>query len=204
MPVDGIMVLGHDFDSEVAFAKSRARGGEIPVASNDVFHSPGPTWSTLRKVLSAAGISYDRCFFTNAYMGLRAGSANTGHFPGARDAGFVERCRAYFRRQFRAQRPRLVLTLGGWVPRFLAPLAAAVSDWSNARSFADIDRLGPVRHHVLFDQLVSDCSVVALTHPSLRGPNLGRRHFAGERGNSAEMLMIREAVAVSRVKTSQI
>ena len=54
-------------------------------------------------------------------MGLRAGSTNTVRFPGAKDEGFVERCRSFLAEQIRAQRPRVILTLGSHVPAFIAP-----------------------------------------------------------------------------------
>ncbi|MEP0981041.1 hypothetical protein NC980_10765 [Leptolyngbya sp. AS-A5] len=51
-------------------------------------------------------------FFTNLYMGLRAGTATTGVFPGANDAKFVSHCQAFLFEQLRVQRPALLLTLG--------------------------------------------------------------------------------------------
>ncbi len=77
------MVPGHDFYSEAGFRRFAAKS------------TKGPTWHNLLALLARVGIEPERCFFTNAYMGLRAGSRNTGRFPGARDPGFVERCRAF-------------------------------------------------------------------------------------------------------------
>ncbi|MBD2079504.1 hypothetical protein [Leptolyngbya sp. FACHB-17] len=45
-------------------------------------------------------------------MGLRAGTATTGVFPGANDAKFVSHCQAFLFEQLRVQRPALLLTLG--------------------------------------------------------------------------------------------
>jgi uracil-DNA glycosylase len=122
------MILGHDFHSEVAFAKSLSCGGEIQVAPTDPTYRHVPTWVALLKVLADAGIAPERCFFTNVYMGLRKGKGTVGRFPGARDAAYVQQCQAYVHRQLLAQRPRLILTLGAWVPPFLAPLAAELRD----------------------------------------------------------------------------
>src|SRR5690242_9461147 len=83
MPIGGVMVLGHNFDSEVGFAYSLSHEGE---------KLKGPTWRTLRRVLTQARIALEACFFTNAYMGLKAGSEPTGKFPGAQNAAFVSRC----------------------------------------------------------------------------------------------------------------
>lgn len=108
MPIGGVMVLGHNFDCETGFAYSLAHAGE---------NLNGPTWRTLRGVLERAGIAMEACFFTNAYIGLKAGSKPTGKFPGVRDAAFVRRCQQFLLEQVRIQQPRLLLTLGKEVPR---------------------------------------------------------------------------------------
>ncbi len=92
LPAGGVMVLGHDFHSEAGYQASRRSGGERLTL---------PTWRNLLKVLNAAGIAPEQCFFTNLYMGLRAGDTTTGSFPGATDSVFVEHCRAFL-----AQLPR--------------------------------------------------------------------------------------------------
>ena len=63
-----------------------------------------------------------RPFFTNMYMGLRAGNAKlTGRFPGARSPHFVHQCQMFLAVQIAAQHPRLILTLGVQVPAIMAP-----------------------------------------------------------------------------------
>jgi uracil-DNA glycosylase len=189
MPVCGVMVLGHDFHSEDAFARSFAAGTEVP---------GNPTWQNLLRLLQEVRIPLERCFFTNAYMGLREGAATTGKFPGSRDRGFVERCRRFLRRQLPAQRPTVVLTLGTYVPAFVAPLAAELQGWEGVQSFDEIDRAGPVVHGVTFSGTDAPaCSVVALTHPCLRPSNIRRRRYRSLKGHAAEVALIREAMEVS-------
>jgi hypothetical protein len=201
MPIGGVMVLGHDFDSEEAFARSLANGTEVSTISG-ADNRCGPTWRSLLALLSQVGLSREQCFFTNAFMGLRKGASSTGRFPGARDPGFVERCRGFLIRQLSAQRPALVLTLGAWVPAFAAPLSQQLAHWREIRSLAQLDAAGPVVHGVRFvGANVPTCSVVALTHPSLRGPNVGRRRFGALAGHAAEVAMISESIAASRFKT---
>ena len=131
MPVGGVMVLGQDFHSEEGYRASRELGQERMTL---------PTWCNLFKLLDRAEISAEDCFFNNAYMGLRAGRATTGKFPGARDKAFVGRCRNFLAEQLKVQRPRLILTLGSYAPRVLAPLASELSDWLTGASLKDIDR----------------------------------------------------------------
>src|SRR6476646_111821 len=73
-PFGGVMVVGHDYHSEEGYRASVLRGRES---------ESQPTWRNLIELLTEASILPDDCFFTNAYMGLRRGSATTGVFPGA-------------------------------------------------------------------------------------------------------------------------
>lgn len=181
------MVLGHNFDCETGFARSLALGSE---------NLNGPTWRTIRTVLTRAGISLERCFFTNAYMGLKAGSKPTGLFPGARDAEFVHRCQRFFLEQMRRQQPRLLLTLGKEVPPFLAPVAPELEQvWAGVRRLLELDRreaalVSPVR----FPDVPHPTTVVALTHPANRGPNVLRRRYHGLCGDAAEQALLHDAL----------
>lgn len=62
-PKKSVMFVAHNFDSERGFAISLDCRGEVG----------GPFWQRLLRVLSAAGIDPDECFFTNALMGLKPG-----------------------------------------------------------------------------------------------------------------------------------
>ena len=134
-------------------------------------------------------------------MGLRQGTGTTGRFPGARDAAFVDRCRQFFLRQVEIQRPRLILTLGTWVPAFLAPLSVQLKAWEKVRSMISLDAVGPLVSDVRFQNTTSSCTVVALTHPSLRGPNVGRRRFRTFIGHEAEVEMLREGIGKEPFRT---
>jgi len=200
MPTEGVMVLGHDFHSLNAFKETLARGGEVVIGADGEPQSHVPSWTNLLGMLKEFGIPPERCFFTNAYMGLRDANLATGKFPGARDATFVERCRTFLELQLRAQRPRLILTLGQWVPSFLAPLAERLSDWKSLTSLNAIDRAGPVRHEVRFNgNDMAPCSVVCLTHPSFRPLNVKKREYGGSKGGDAEHKMVIDAICQSGV-----
>jgi hypothetical protein len=185
MPIEGVMVLGHDFHSEEGYKASFALGHE-PLTQ--------PTWRSLLRLLEQVDVPPQHCFFTNAYMGLRAGSATTGPFPGRNDPGFVERCQRFLVEQLATQQPSVVLTLGVYTPRLLAPLSADLADWRAGTSLKALDRLGPVRHGVRFAGTDARPSVVALTHPCLRHASVKHREYRGLRGADAELAMIREAL----------
>jgi hypothetical protein len=192
-PQHGVMVVGHDFHSEYHFAVSQQHNKEnISI----------PTWRGLLGILRAVEISPQQCFFTNFYMGLRVGKACTGKFPGAHDGDFVARCRTFFLTQLSLLQPRLLLTLGAYIPSLIAPLSEELGAWCCAKTLQDIDRLGPVQKNVSF--LLKDQSpetvrsivcttVVALTHPSLRAVNVRSRRFHEKSGHEAELAMLRAA-----------
>jgi hypothetical protein len=186
-PVGGVMVVGHDFHSESGYRESLSRGRES---------ESQPTWRNLLALLSAAGIPPHRCFFTNFYMGLRAGRATTGPFPGATSDVFKAYCRSFFLEQFRVQRPNLVLTLGINTPHAIAPLAPRLAGWARAPGLRRLDEAGPVQSGVEFDTVPGHLTtMVALTHPSLRPASVRHRRYLGQIGHQAELAMLRDARA---------
>ena len=192
MPIGGIMIVGQDFDSERGFEASRLHRSELGLRSDGTYRSP--TWRELVRLLTDVGVDLKECFFTNAYMGLRAGAKNTGRFPGASNKRYQESCRAFFLQQVAAMKPRLIITLGNWVPAFIAPLAAELDSWKASRTFTDIDQAGSLREGVVFSQETPACSVIALTHPRFRQLNVHRRSYAGHDGKLAEEQLLRDAL----------
>jgi hypothetical protein len=129
-------------------------------------------------------------------MGLRAGRATTGKFPAAGNADFVAHCRRFFLKQFRAQRPSLVLTLGIYTPHAIAALAPRLSGWAVSPGLKRLDDAGPVQRAVEFDGAPGIATtVVALTHPSLRPASVRHRRYQGQAGNQAELAMLRDVRA---------
>lgn len=188
MPVGGVLILGHNFHCETGFARFLARGGEPP---------NNPTWRPLLKLLDSTGIRRGECFFSNVYMGLKAGDKPTGVFAGCRDPAFVARCRRFLALQLRVVQPRLVLTLGKYAPPVLAPLAPELSEvWSGAQTLGEIDaREAALVRDVTFAGVAHPVAVVALCHPAQRPPNVARRRYHGLAGDAAEVAMVREARA---------
>lgn len=165
MPSGGVMILRHDFDSEESYTRSLAIGDE----------TEGPTSRNLLALLSEIGIAPADGFFTNAYMGMREGGLSIGRFPGASNAEFVDRCRQFLQLQIEIQKPRLILTLGRWVPSFIAPLSPQLSHWEGAKDLGTIDSGGALALNCFFGKMQDKANVVALTHACLRAANVGRR-----------------------------
>ena len=184
-PVGGVMVLGHDFHSVLGYERSRLGGSE---------NLRSPTWRQFVEFLARVPIALEHCFFTNAYMGLRAGAGTTGKFPGAASAQFVQACREFLLAQIAVQQPALILALGNYVPAFLAPLSPQLADWSRG-NFRDRDRRDiAIRSGACFTgSPLPACVVVSLLHPSFRPSNVRHRRWKELSSDDAEVALVREA-----------
>jgi hypothetical protein len=193
-PLGGIMVLGHYFYSYDGYRQILKRSKDARVDPSDA-----SVWKGLQ-VFFDDGLDPKDCFFTNFFMGLSEGCSNEGAFPGSRSPAFVQRCQNFLSLQLSTQKPRVLLVLGRHIRPFLCPMAPSLGPWNAARSFKYIDA---AQVAVLHDIAVSDCdcppfSVVALVHPGRRSGTVGRRQFGSVFGNSAELAMVRAALAHER------
>jgi len=188
-PGGKIMVVGNDWGNEVAFYKGR-KTQTTGTEGNDA------TWRGSAGINNLFGRAVDYCFFTNAFMGLRKGTFSVeGECPGRRDATFKRRCRDFLREQIRLQKPRLILTLGRWVPDMLSVLAPRhLGAWKNDKEphWNEIDAVGPLHKSVAFDGLPQrEVVVCALTHPSRASANYRRRSYGSHR---SEMGLLKAAL----------
>lgn len=201
MPRNGILVLGHDFGSE-AYFDARKNGSETefdPAQSNA---DPNATWRDLHRLLKLVPVNLSTCFFTNIYMGLRAGDAPmTGPFPGRKDKTFVQKCYDLFTFQLAQLQPKLILTLGKEVPPLLAQLAPAdLRGWKKIQRFSEMDNkntTGPLVRAVQFPGMSESICVVALVHPCMGNSNRIHRTYGEFNGEEAELAMIREGLKIA-------
>ena len=190
MPVGGVMLLGHNLDSEDTFRKALEADGE---------NLKSATWRELITMLPASGVALERCFFTNFFIGLIPGRNSTGEFPGGQDLAFVARCRAFLVEQLRVVKPRLVIVMGLHTPSLLAPIAPELGRWETVRTLKDLDSTdSALVRNVHVPGLEALFDAVVITHPSYAA--LNRRHRAlGElTGDQAEAELLREALNAVR------
>ena len=185
IPVGGVMVVGHNFDSYLGYKRSFDKKEE---------NRKGPTWRPLIALLTRANVDLKQCFFTNFFMGLIEEGPSVGAFPGAKDPEFVALCRTLLLEQIRIQKPAYILTLGIHVIPFVATSALELAPWANVKNLMDMDErnVGLVPR-VLFREAAHACPVVALTHPCMRHLNIGRRRYNELPGDKAELAMIADA-----------
>jgi hypothetical protein len=94
-----VMFVGHNFDSIRGYNRSIVKGGE----AHSFF------WGILLAYLAHARIGPEQCFFTNALMGLKPGSA-VGAMPAV--PGYHDECHAFLNSQIEIVNPSLIATLG--------------------------------------------------------------------------------------------
>lgn len=187
IPVGGVMVVGHNFDSEVGFEHAFNHGGE---------NLKGPTWRNLLAFLKQVEILPEWCFFTNAYVGLQSGNNAIGPFPGERDHEFVCWCQNFLLEQIKLMQPRLILSLGAYVPSFLAPLSSELGCvWSGVKQLIKLDKQeAALVYPSTFVGMLRPTAVVALTHPAYRHVNVKYRRYRNLKGEAAEQALVRDAI----------
>jgi hypothetical protein len=207
-PYRGVMIVGNDFG----------------LADNDDPRSPGfdqclevgfedpPTWG-IKELIREARLPRESCFFTNAYLGLRAEGPIKGPSPGLKDSRFLPVCRSFFEYQLEIQRPRLVVLLGHEVRKFvapasrygIAPLIPELRPWRvDQPSFAKLDRIaqplalpGSMRAGIWQSAAGTQLHIVffILAHPSYAWSSNAQypRAFGNLEGQAAETAMLAEA-----------
>jgi uracil-DNA glycosylase len=183
-PRGQIAIVGQDFNSTRTYKQALADGTEI--------HSSA-TWRELQKILPDNGISPRRCFFTNVYMGLRDGGKETGPFPGLPGIcstrefkDFSRRSLGFFLFQLEFSRPRLILTLG------LEPIRALAHEVFHIPKPSSMTEITEIYREVRLPY--GHTTLVALTHPSFYGRNVGNRRYGVESGKKAENAMIADGL----------
>ncbi len=197
LPLGGVMILGHNFDSERGFRASVDRGSESLTTG---------TWRNLLRLLEKTAIPVDRCFFTNAFMGLCKGDDNK-KFLGRGNSDFRAACLEFLRVQIAVQRPKLIIALGVKVPPMLAGLSDDLAPWAGRfirkRSdpefhLKDLDA-APVFGEVRFalDCGIHTATLTAIAHPSDARNGRLRKPAGFAPGPEVEVEIVRRAYELS-------
>lgn len=110
-PYGGLMVLGHNLDTESGYRKALDSGvshGDPSVPG----HPMMSTWVGLYKLLDFAGVDRTEFFFTNVFVGLMTGDRNVGRFTRHATAEYHAWRREFLKLQVHTMRPKAVLVLG--------------------------------------------------------------------------------------------
>lgn len=183
-PYGGVMFVGHNLDSEAAFL-SRLGTGQ-PHGGPE---RPMRTWRNLYRLLRAADLEASECFFTNAFVGLKAGAQATGRYPGAHDPEFRAWCQRFLEEQISVTRPSVIATLGTDARRFVAAMSPDLVGW----------RAGRNSEPTVVATKLADVHVatVPLRHPSGYHASLARARYRDFTGIEAEAGLLTDAVALA-------
>lgn len=179
-----VMVLGHDFGGKKDFDRSCRNGKE---------NLSGATWKNLLEMLKEFGIEKEKCFFTNAVMGVRRDGISAIRKSPVYDCPhFLFDCQKFLLTQIRIQMPKLILVLGKNTWKFLGGISPELKVLSEIKSFKKIDESGwSSFSKISFSEIESYTTQLAIvTHPSYRKLNVKHRNYQNENGIRAEMKMI--------------
>lgn len=114
-PEHPVMFVGHNFGSITQESEAQERQGEVE----------SDFWKRLKGILKQAHVEPEECFFTNALMGLKPGSA-TGSMPSTRD--YKRECREFLGKQEQIVSPRGIVALGQNARKYIEE-ALLVTPW---------------------------------------------------------------------------
>jgi hypothetical protein len=185
LPAEPVMIVAHVFDAP-SFAHALGAGG----GSERTEHNR--TWLGLRLLLERAGLALERCFLTNALVGVKVGRPCGAVAAGPR---YRSQCAAFLLEQVRAVRPSLIATLGAPAMTMLKAASDDLSGrWRAYGTLAALDRAEPPAYttrDVRFGDHVAR-RVVALGHTCSWA---SRRAYRGELGARADAAVLRDALA---------
>ena len=179
-PVGGVMVVAHNVDAEDKFQERLAsrlpHGGPVQTMAY---------WRGMYRLLDAAGVGREECFFTNIYVGLKAGAKPEGALRLGRGAAFRGWCSSFLEEQVREMRPRAVAVMGVPAWRFVGGMVAELRRW-----------LSPPVPALSIETKLGGHSTVAvpLLHPSGQGRFMHRRGYQTlDEAVAAEAALLRRA-----------
>ena len=116
------------------------------------------------------------------------GAARCHRCPLADDRALIE--------QIKLMQPQFILTLGAYLPSFMAPLSPALKHvWSGVKSLTMLDEKGDALvFPSFFEGVLHPIAVVALTHPAYRHVNVKYRQYGNLQGDEAERALVRDAL----------
>jgi hypothetical protein len=109
-PAGGVMFVGHNLDAEEPYRRRVLEERD----HGDPDRPSMATWRNMYAMLRLGEVDRAEVFFTNYFVGLKAGKNPNGAFPGKDSPSFLAWCEAFLDEQIRVMRPRVVIALGTW------------------------------------------------------------------------------------------
>lgn len=188
-PTGKIMVVGQDWGTNEAYNSD--------INNDDEKNLKGATWSNIKKIFDKTDIKMDWCFFTNAIMGLRTNDKILGKSPAFKNIDFIELCKKYFIEQLNVCKPKIIISLGTYVPLFLQSLFDDdnFEFFRKKISFKEIDKNNKsVLYNIKLKNYSQKVNIIFLTHPSLYFVNVRWRKYQGKEKMEAEIQMIKDCL----------
>ena len=121
-------------------------------------------------------------------------ASNIGKFPEADTPSFKQHCLNLLEYQILAMKPRLVITLGRFVPSLITDLSDNLAAWKTTKSIQKLDDQNlQLIKNVQFKEMMAT-NFVVLTHPAQRHLNIRYRNYNNLSGHDAEIAMLRYVI----------
>lgn len=184
-----IFVIGQNFGNEAEYLQMQQ--GQFQDLDT-------PTWKNLQRLLLKHGIKPERCFFTNSFPHLFAGNHNTvGKFPASRQQAYVQACADFLQYQINTLKPKLLLTLGSYVPHVIGFLQG-FDHYKNISTLKAIDQQNLSLTHA------NGLTVACLSHTSLYHSAVSGRRYREYSGEAAHDSLMADAVATLAAKEKSV
>jgi uracil-DNA glycosylase len=189
MPVGGVMVVGHNLFSQRKYDEML-----LTLRAKGLLETQSTSWRNLGSLLDSAGVPKDKCFFTNAYMGLIDADSSIGEFPTTPE--FTQKCVDFFKVQLQVMQPRLILSLGRHVAPFLSVVFEELEGrWVNKKNnFLTFNKIDTSKNayidEIRVQGLEHKVAMLALRHPSFQ---VAKRTFEDKVNRAAEIALLQHA-----------
>jgi len=168
------MIVGQDYDNEEKYDNLLKTEHQSEVSKNN------STWRNLLILLKDCNIPFNQCFFTNAFMGLRAkATKNTGRsilFQKRFEPEFKTHS-LFFQKQVKLIKPKVIIAMGAHLPGYFArcyPQSSSLSRLINVRTFKQLDeQIETGEFHITEEN--RQIPVVFITHTSMYNRNVSGR-----------------------------
>jgi len=165
-PFNGIMIVGQDYGTlEYVYNEGKKINSELEIKT-------GKTWPNVIKIyFNDFNMPKDKCFFTNALMGLRIDPKMTGPMISKIKSSnplLLDKNRQFFIKQIEKQKPKIIIFLGNELIQFCKSDLIS-SNLNSLISEQKINRTSQINDFHTFNDFKNtghSIDVIFLRHPS--------------------------------------
>jgi hypothetical protein len=200
LPLNGIMVVGQDFDNEKNYTCLVENYDSEIKKGNKTFSNLTKNYNIFNKDTDYGRNNLMRTFFTNALLGVREGEMSNKGLNAAfkKSPIYIEKCRRAFICQLRVLKPRIIIFMGSALIKFVSSdiISKELKDRIKGQT---ISKLIYYKIHDFTYSNGKPVVVAFIIHPCLSTSNIWRKEYKNLAGNQfkekpAEEAMLEDAM----------